>query len=254
MKLKRKWDNLFISLFLYIFVSELRNKLLTKKTYKIMTLTIDYIRGSFIKYNVLYFNNLLKMPNFKIIHSKRHLGTLSIKRRANFAFGGYLKEHTISVSDYYDRTEKQYDNTIIHEMIHLYISQNDIIDNGSHGRHFKAECARINKYGWELSRCTDTSGWKLSEYAQKKQAIKKATASYNVIIYKETAGSQFIFRVSKPNVERYMNHLRNNCKLECKHFISSDSVFESLPNCTKRIRGRRLRNNDEYNVYTKYMI
>lgn len=254
MNLKRKWDNLFISLFLYIFVSELRNKLLTKKTYKIMTLTIDYIRGSFIKYNVLYFNNLLKMPNFKITHSKRRLGTLSIRRRANFAFGGYIKEHTISVSDYYDRTEKQYDNTIIHEMIHLYISQNDIIDNGSHGKRFKAECARINKYGWELSRCTDTSGWKLSEYAQKKQNIKKAKASYNVIIYKESGNSQFIFRVSKPNVDRYINHLRNNCNFECKHFITNDSNFESLPNCTKRIRGRRIYYNDTNNIYSKYMI
>ena len=64
-------------------------------------------------------------------------------------------------------------------MIHLYISQNDIIDNGSHGRRFKAECARINKYGWDLSRTTDISGWKLSEEAQKRLDNKLSNATYN---------------------------------------------------------------------------
>lgn len=147
-----------------------------------MTLTISYISEKFEKYNNLYFNGSLKTPKFKISNSKRALGTLSISRRLNF-YGGYTKEHTISISKYYDRTEKQYDNTLIHEMIHLYISQNDIIDNGSHGRRFKAECARINKYGWDLSRTTDTSGWKLSEEAQKRLDNKLSNATYNIIVY-----------------------------------------------------------------------
>ena len=157
-----------------------------------MTLTISYISEKFEKYNNLYFNGSLKTPKFKISNSKRALGTLCISRRLNF-YGGYTKEHTISISKYYDRTEKQYDNTLIHEMIHLYISQNDIIDNGSHGRHFKAECARINKYGWDLSRTTDTSGWKLSEEAQKRLDNKLSNATYSVIVYQmyDTDNTQF---------------------------------------------------------------
>ncbi len=215
-----------------------------------MELTINYIRESFNKYNELYFNNDLEMPKFRITHSKRTLGQLSIRK----SYYNSDKVHTISVSDYYDRTEKQYDNTIIHEMIHLYISQNDIIDNGSHGRRFKAECERINKDGWGLSRVTDTKGWKLSEYAQKKEIKKSLSSTYNVIIYKENDNAQFIFRVSKPNVNRYLNHIRYKCNLECKHFISNDAIFDTLPNCTKRIRGRRIYKNDNNNIYSKYMI
>ena len=219
-----------------------------------MTLTISYISEKFEKYNNLYFNGSLKTPKFKISNSKRALGTLSISRRLNF-YGGYTKEHTISISKYYDRTEKQYDNTLIHEMIHLYISQNDIIDNGSHGRRFKAECARINKYGWDLSRTTDISGWKLSEEAQKRLDNKLSNATYSVIVYQmyDTDNSQFIFRVAKGKELTYYNHLKYTCKaVKVKYFKSNDNIFESLPTCRCRIRGRRIDANDM--VYKNYMI
>jgi hypothetical protein len=219
-----------------------------------MTLTISYISEKFEKYNNLYFNGSLKTPKFKISNSKRALGTLSISRRLNF-YGGYTKEHTISISKYYDRTEKQYDNTLIHEMIHLYISQNDIIDNGSHGRRFKAECARINKYGWDLSRTTDISGWKLSEEAQKRLDNKLSNATYEIIVYQmyDTDNTQFIFKVAKGKALNYYNHLKYKCKaVKVKYFKSNDNIFESLPTCRCRIRGRRIDKNDM--VYKNYMI
>jgi hypothetical protein len=219
-----------------------------------MTLTISYISEKFEKYNNLYFNGSLKTPKFKISNSKRALGTLSISRRLNF-YGGYTKEHTISISKYYDRTEKQYDNTLIHEMIHLYISQNDIIDNGSHGRRFKTECARINKYGWDLSRTTDVSGWKLSEEAQKRLDNKLSNATYNIIVYQmyDTDNTQFIFKVAKGKALNYYNHLKYKCKaVKVKYFKSNDNIFESLPTCRCRIRGRIIDKNDM--VYKNYMI
>ena len=212
-----------------------------------MTLTISYISEKFETYNKLYFNGSLKTPKFNISNSKRALGTLSISRRLNF-YGGYTKEHTISISKYYDRTEKQYDNTLIHEMIHLYISQNDIKDNGNHGRRFKAECARINKYGWDLSRTTDTSGWKLSEEAQKRLDNKLSKATYSVFVYQkyDTDNTQFIFRVAKGKELTYYNHLKYTCKAaKVKYFKSNDNIFESLPTCRCRIRGRRIDKNDK---------
>ena len=221
-----------------------------------MELTVSYIESAFDKYNELYFNGSLEKPNFKITKGKRQLGCLSIRRECNLAYyNSYFKIYTLSVSNYYNRTEKQYDNTIIHEMIHLYIDQNNIIDNGSHGRHFKAECARINKYGWNLSRCTDTKGWELSEYAKKKEERKNENVSYNIIVYKEVNnGSQFFVKVSKPNVYRYLKHLRYKCNLECKFFTTNDTIFKFLPNCTKKIRGKRIYENDKTSEFAKYMI
>ena len=215
-----------------------------------MTLTINYIENAFDKYNALYFNDMLTAPRFRIINSKRNLGTLSIR----YDLLG-RKVHTLSVSRYYDRTEKQYDNTIIHEMIHLYISQMNIIDNGSHGRRFKAECARINKYGWDLSRTTDISGWKLSEEAQKRLDNKLSNATYEIIVYQmyDTDNTQFIFKVAKGKALNYYNHLKYKCKaVKVKYFKTNDNIFESLPTCRCRIRGRRIDKNDM--AYKNYMI
>lgn len=215
-----------------------------------MTLTINYIESAFNKYNVLYFNGVLKRPSFRITNSKRRLGTLATKRSL---YG--TKTHTLSVSNYWDRTEKQYDNTIIHEMIHLYISQMNIIDNGSHGRYFKAHCERINKYGWNLSRTTDTSDWKLSNKATEREEKRLANASYSIIIYKEDSGTQFIFRVAKGNENKFYNYLKDRCKLECKLFESNDPIFDKLPSCRSRVRGKRLWGvGQDEEVYKKYML
>ena len=168
-----------------------------------MVLTIKFIENSFDKYNVLYFNGLLKKPIFKITNSKRRLGSLGTR------YLPFKNEYTLSVSKYYDRTEKQYDNTIIHEMIHLYIDQMGIVDNGSHGRVFKQHCARINQYGWNLSRCTDTSQWELTNESKKREENRLSKISYNVIVYKEPQGTQFIFRVAKGKELTYLNHLKS---------------------------------------------
>lgn len=211
-----------------------------------MVLTINFIENSFEKYNVLYFNGLLKKPIFKITNSKRRLGCLSTR------YLPFKNEYTLSVSKYYDRTEKQYDNTIIHEMIHLYISQMGIVDNGSHGRVFKQHCARINQYGWNLSRCTDASQWELTNESKKREENRLSKISYNVIVYKEPQGTQFIFRVSNGNEKTFYNHLRFRCQLECKLFKTNDIMFDSLPSCRSKIRGRRIL--DSSDKFAKYMI
>ena len=86
-----------------------------------MKLTLLYIENSFIKYNEKYFNGELVMPTFEITNSKIVLGQMETKYDMF-----YKKRFILRVSKYYDRTEKQYDETIIHEMIHQYISQKSI--------------------------------------------------------------------------------------------------------------------------------
>lgn len=220
-----------------------------------MILTISYIENAFDKYNYLYFNGSLEKPNFKISNGKHQLGLLEIRRTLIYGYcNKYVTSYTLKVSRYYDRTEKDYDTTIIHEMIHLYIDQNNIIDDGSHGKRFKAECARINKDGWNISRCTDVSGWEISNEAKKKEN-GKSNSPYNIIVYKEKGnGTQFFLRVSKPNVKLYMDYLKDKCKCECKHFTTNDTIFAYLPNCKKKFKGRRVYENDKTNVFAKYMI
>lgn len=188
-----------------------------------MELTISYIERKFDLYNKKYFDGSLRKPSFKISKSKTQLGYLQTKFIP-------FKFYTLGVSVYYDRTEKQYDETIIHEMIHLYISQQGIKDNGAHGNRFKAECARINKDGWSLSRVTNISNWKISKEFK--------TKKFNVFCYETRhKGTFFIFCVSDSNISKYENYLKNK-GYDYKLYIGvTDEKFYNFPICRTSIRG-----------------
>ena len=43
-----------------------------------MELTIKYMEENFELYNIKYFNGVLKKPHFRIINTRRRLGSMSI--------------------------------------------------------------------------------------------------------------------------------------------------------------------------------
>ena len=113
-----------------------------------MEVTTDFIKSSFDKFNKEYFNGALVTPTFEVSHCRRALGDF---RRRN-------KYYRIRVSDYYIRSQREIEQTILHEMIHLYQSQFNCRDK-SHGIDFKEKASDINcKGGWCISRLTSTAG------------------------------------------------------------------------------------------------
>ena len=117
-------------------------------------LTIEFIKANFHKYNKKYFNGELEEPSFEITKTKNRLGCC--KWRTNY-FGE--KEFTIEISRYFQRPEKDYINTLIHEMIHLYIRQKGIYDGDKHhGPEFYRWADKINQDGWEIARTNSVEG------------------------------------------------------------------------------------------------
>lgn len=53
----------------------------------------------------------------------------------------------IAISDFYKKDEKQILDTLAHEMLHLWIVQNNIQDDSYHGLRFKEKMREINKLG-----------------------------------------------------------------------------------------------------------
>lgn len=102
-----------------------------------MFITTSYLKESFKKYNELYFDNELPMPDtFKIGRGVRRLGCFSTKGRFPF------QETSIMVSQYNGlRTQADIDHTLIHEMIHLWQWNNHYGD--THGKSFK-------KKAWDI--------------------------------------------------------------------------------------------------------
>lgn len=112
--------------------------------------TLQYIEDKFDYYNHLCFDGLLPRPVFKLTQRPTKVGCTNIKLvQIN---GKYVKQVTLEFSIRYDLPESEYIDTIVHEMIHYYISINNMNDDSPHGTFFRSMMNDISeKYGIRIT-------------------------------------------------------------------------------------------------------
>lgn len=109
-------------------------------------LTAERLREWFCRFNIDHFGGSLPVPRLAVSHSKKSLGTYRCDRHS--VLGLRRKTgHCIHVSAFYDCTEREYQDVLLHEMIHYYISLRNIRDDAPHGRRFREIMQRINAEG-----------------------------------------------------------------------------------------------------------
>lgn len=198
-----------------------------------MTLNIEFIESNFDRFNRQYFNNELVKPAFEIMHTKSLLGQCKWKN-----VNGQRRNYRIRISDYFASPEKQYQNTILHEMIHLYIRQKGIKDtNRHHGAVFYSHADRINRDGWHISRTDSVEGLDLTSdevFTYHLIAFRDELERYFLMAYNPKYKYDFQRRFS-----RYPNHYQ-----DAVWFTSTDNKkYASLTQCRKSIRGRFITKN-----------
>lgn len=119
-----------------------------------MTPTLTQVQTWFDQFNQQVFNGELFPVRIVFNNTRRMLG--------QFFWGGG-RGVGIKISLFYDRTEDQYRNTLLHEMCHLYCYHKGWYREG-HGSRWKD----IAKYATEVSglkiqRCEDITGWRVSD-------------------------------------------------------------------------------------------
>ena len=196
-----------------------------------MVLTLDFIAEKFAEFNEKYFNGELDTPEFKITHVKSYLGLYHYKYER---YGYGLVESVISISDMFDRSETDVCNTIIHEMIHLYIRQNHIKDTRPHhGRVFNSIADRINRQGgWHIARTDSIAGCGLKE--------KPKDVKFYIACFFDSKGKYFHFRMN----EKYLDYYKDKFDLYPNHyknvfvFVSSDDKkYAHFAACHSGVRG-----------------
>lgn len=112
--------------------------------------TLQYIEDKFDYYNHLCFDGSLPRPVFKLTQRPTKVGCTNIKLvQIN---GKYVKQVTLEFSIRYDLPESEYIDTIVHEMIHYYISINNMNDDSPHGTFFRSMMNDISeKYGIRIT-------------------------------------------------------------------------------------------------------
>lgn len=201
-----------------------------------MMLTVDTLNAWFRQFNASYFDGELPVPRIVVNKARTRLGTMSCKKVRRL-FRWVLSDFTIRISTYYDCTERQYQETLLHEMIHYYIVYKNIADTSSHGRVFRQIMQRLNHdYGWHITISSKSRELKPTEAVQRRNAV------YVVLALEMRDGSRMLSVVS-PRSARKLNALASTVSDIVSHrwYVSTDSYFRDFPK-VRTLRARRVAN------------
>lgn len=186
-----------------------------------MRATLVFLRERFEYYNSLCFDGRLPLINLRLSSSLRTLGTLRHPRHRTSST--MPSEITLSISNRLDLDTVVVEDTIIHEMIHLYIFWNKIKDTSVHGVHFRKIMNHINlTHGRHItvSHKGNTEEKKtdrlrkpriviVSQLQNGERCVTVCTPRYTTFIYGELQRSRFV----------------SNCEI----IVSYDSLFAHYP-------------------------
>lgn len=204
-----------------------------------MIVTVEWMERWFGEFNQAYFDGKLPMPLLGLSRAKTRLGQMAFKRATRWG-RTKLYDFKISMSTYYDMTDRQAKSVLLHEMIHYAIAYTGLRDTSSHGVVFRGMMDNLNrKYGWDIRVMTSTKGWKVSEQIKAKQTLR-GPQTYLMLAIEMHDGKYYLSRVN-PNfssgIERKIRTVR-----EVRHhqwYTTQESYFEDYPQ-VRSLRGRRI--------------
>lgn len=118
---------------------------------------------AFNECNEKYFEGKLPIPQFDLLHSFRTCGYFNCDYEQGW-FSRTLYNFRISMTDYYDFTPRQFEDILVHEMIHYYLACTGQDRKCRHGKKFKEMAERLNnQYGLHIVTEVDLSQYKRRE-------------------------------------------------------------------------------------------
>ena len=105
-----------------------------------MVISEPQLRCAFRDYNDIYFNSILPMPRFEVIHSFRYFGYFE-----SDIYNNTTLNPVIRISDQYKYTESQFRDILVHEMIHYYLAYIGKDIKARHGKEFNRYAEMLNR-------------------------------------------------------------------------------------------------------------
>lgn len=102
-----------------------------------MIVTLRYIADKFRHYNDTLFHGALEPPMFALSRARTSLGLCTYKRNRKADRLTTRGTLTLKLSVAFDLPEEEWDDVLIHEMIHCYIAQKGLKDTSAHGVLFR---------------------------------------------------------------------------------------------------------------------
>ncbi|MBO1362905.1 SprT-like domain-containing protein [Prevotella sp. A2931] len=208
-----------------------------------MIVTTAWMETWFHKFNDDYFGSGLPLPILKTSTARTRLGQMSCKRTTRWGRTKYY-DFTIKLTTYYDMTERQAQNVLLHEMIHYSIAYTGLKDTAPHGVVFRGIADKLNRqYGWNIKAMTTTKGWKKAESA--KTRTNRRPVTYLILALKMKNNRHFLSVVNPRYAHQIDHQLGRLAEVErYGWYASSDTAFDRMP-VVRSLRGKRV-TQDEY--------
>ena len=190
-----------------------------------------------------YFGGKLPVPELGLTRAKTRLGQLAYKRATRWG-RTKLYDFKLSMSTYYDMTDRQAKSVLLHEMIHYIIGFTGLKDTAPHGIVFRGMMDNLNrKYGWDIRVMTSTKGWKVSERVEERQKAK-GPQTYLMLAIEMQDGKLYLSRVNPSFARRIESKLALVRELRShRWYTTQESYFEDYPQ-VRSLRGRRISKSD----------
>lgn len=187
-----------------------------------MIVTLAYLRQKFALYNQQVFEGRLPVPRLKVNNSRSMLGCVRYKSKKQLFRQRVFYDFTLSISAFYDLEENVLEDTILHEMIHLDILSNHMIDDSAHGPLFRQKMAEINsRFGRHIT---------ISHRGKLQQAPKDKPVQNVLAVSQLEDGSWGITRPSQSKVFELYRDLPKYFHLkETRWYNSRNPYFCSIP-------------------------
>ena len=113
---------------------------------------LPFIQRTYDNFNSLCFEGALPPIPFRLTRARSFLGKVAYKVRRGIFSGPKITDCCMRISTSFDLPEDEWEDVIIHEMIHYYILVNGIRDTSAHGVVFRKMMDDINsKYGRHIT-------------------------------------------------------------------------------------------------------
>lgn len=190
-----------------------------------------------------YFGGKLPVPELGLTRAKTRLGQLAYKRATRWG-RTKLYDFKLSMSTYYNMTDRQAKSVLLHEMIHYIIGFTGLKDTAPHGIVFRGMMDNLNrKYGWDIRVMTSTKGWKVSERVEERQKAK-GPQTYLMLAIEMQDGKLYLSRVNPSFARRIESKLVLVRELRShRWYTTQEPYFEDYPQ-VRSLRGRRISKSD----------
>ena len=137
-----------------------------------MMLTLEFLNQKFDELNELCFGGALPKVSIRLSKARTYLGQLGFKRKRPLFGKTQYYDFVLRISTRLEQTEEEIIDTLLHEMIHLYIASHQLKDSSSHGPVFRQMMNDLNqRFGRHITISHRKTKDELNQDTQRRQHL-----------------------------------------------------------------------------------